>query len=68
MRLTTVTGRYCSPPGREEIERSWAELFGADRVAELKATLADLSAGLERGRAAGLDPTVASPSGGGRTG
>jgi DNA-binding MarR family transcriptional regulator len=51
----------------EEIERGWAEQLGADRLAEVKATLADLIAGLERG-SDGPDPAATTPSGGGRTG
>jgi DNA-binding MarR family transcriptional regulator len=51
----------------EEIERGWAERLGADRLAELKATLAELIAGLERG-SDGPDPAGTTPRGGGTSG
>jgi DNA-binding MarR family transcriptional regulator len=48
----------------EEIERGWAQLLGAERLTELKTTLADLIAGLERDPAPGLDPPETSPGDG----
>jgi DNA-binding MarR family transcriptional regulator len=52
----------------EEIERGWGEVLGAERLTELKATLTDLIAGLERDAAPGLDPPKTRPGDGGGTG
>jgi DNA-binding MarR family transcriptional regulator len=51
----------------EEIERRWAQRLGAERLAETKATLADLIAGLEPG-ADGPGSAGATPGGGGGSG
>jgi DNA-binding MarR family transcriptional regulator len=45
----------------EEIERGWAELVGAGRLTELKTTLVDLIAGLERDSAPAIDPPGTGP-------
>jgi DNA-binding MarR family transcriptional regulator len=52
----------------EEIERGWGEVLGAERFTELKTTLTDLIAGLERDAAPGLDPPETRPGDGGGTG
>ena len=51
-----------------DIERGWGELLGGERLAELKTTLADLIAGLERDTAAGLDAPETGRGDGGGTG